>query len=603
MPRDRELKTRPIGDWRKAEDSGGDAGGGEPPVDEATDRGAIRDRLGGTGWDLAAEISDVILVGWPEVIAARLTGVVREVSPGASVRRAGKSRLRFSPVLPVGTLLILPEGLEDESGLDFLRRLRALGIEAPAILLGESEPAAPDDLEALGAVDLQPLDAFSPFSFRRALRTFGDVAVQRRLLAEMSSRAHAYERVLESKDDERLRVLQVASALERRLAETEKKLARLESSADRWQHPRLELGDLEDGEEPFAESQVRPPDGGLAPARRAAESSPAGPSAAPPAAEERVQQLESELTAMRDERAHQDAQLAELRQHGTARERELRRLVAQSATAGDLATRLEASERIRQAQTREMLDQQQLIAELEQKIENLAELLDARHQSETVDPGEVLAELESRLAQFEKIREQQQVTINQLSRTLAVQQVDDALDDARSRRNVLQRVEEAVRRSRRSGTPLTCLMIAIDHPQAIRDEHGSVLYDYLLVQVAQRLQVALRHRDVLLRYGDEAFVLLTDAESGERARPHAERLMSSVCDELLDLGPRRIRPSVSIAILHHRPEMSGVGELLRVTMKRLLGAQEEGERQIVVGPEPEDDGFAEETFDLEDIHD
>ena len=39
----------------------------------------------------------------------------------------------------------------------------------------------------------------------------------------------------------------------------------------------------------------------------------------------------------------------------------------------------------------------------------------------------------------------------------------------------------------------------------------------------ERLQVALRHRDILLRYGDEAFVLLTDAESGARARPHAEQ--------------------------------------------------------------------------------
>ena len=58
-----------------------------------------------------------------------------------------------------------------------------------------------------------------------------------------------------------------------------------------------------------------------------------------------------------------------------------------------------------------------------------------------------------------------------------------------------------------------------------------MLYDYLLVRVAQRLQVALRHRDILLRYGDEAFVLLTDAESGARARPHAERLMRSVCEE------------------------------------------------------------------------
>ncbi len=623
MPRPPDPETRPIGDVE-----------GESP-----------DRSPPDSSDPARELHTVILVGWQPAAAGRLMDLVQGVAPGATIQRTQGSRLRFAPSLPAGTLLILPDRLEGKSGVDFLRQLRSSSIDAPAIILGEDEPAAPDDLEALGAVDLQPLAAFSRFSFRRALKSFDDVAVQQRLLEEMSSRFHAYERVLESKDDERLRVLQVAGALERRLAETERKLERLESVAEEWQRPaspepaasgdpeapgELEdlgdlgalgddlgiLGDLEDLDEdgePFAPTQVRPPDDWVPPAWRDAEpespaagspaaGAPAAPpsSAAGPPADERIGRLESELTAARDHLARQEAKLAELRQHGIARERELRRLVSLSATAGDLATRLEASERIRRAQTREMLNQQQVIAELEERIESLAELLDARRQSETADPGEVLAELESRLAQFEKIREQQQRTINQLSRTLAVQQVDDALDDAQSRRNVLQRVEEAVRRSQRSGTSLTCMMIGIDHPGAIRDEHGSVLYDYMLVQVAQRLQVALRHRDILLRYGDEAFVLLTDAESGARARPHAERLMRSVCDGFLDLGLRRVKPSISIAILHHRPEMSGAGELIRVTMKRLVAVQRQGEQQIVVGPEPvEVNEFEEETLELE----
>ena len=80
---------------------------------------------------------------------------------------------------------------------------------------------------------------------------------------------------------------------------------------------------------------------------------------------ERVWRLESELAVAHEKCARQESELAELRQHGIARERELRRLVAQSATAGDLAARLQASERIRRAQTLEMLNHQQMIAELE----------------------------------------------------------------------------------------------------------------------------------------------------------------------------------------------------------------------------------------------
>ena len=86
----------------------------------------------------------------------------------------------------------------------------------------------------------------------------------------------------------------------------------------------------------------------------------------------------------------------------------------------------------------------------------------------------------------------------------------------------------ATRRSRRSGTPLTCMMIGIDHSRAIRQEHGSVLYDYLQVQVAQRLQLALHGRDILLRYGDEAFVLLTEAESCQPRNPDFDEAMEAL---------------------------------------------------------------------------
>jgi diguanylate cyclase (GGDEF)-like protein len=612
------------------------------------------------------ELHTVILVDFPAAVTARLTDTVQEVVPDATVQRTRAGGLRFANQLPEGTLLVLPDRLAGEEGIDYLRRLRENGVGAPALVLGEGgEPKLPDAPETLGDVDFLPLDRFTTYALRRSLRLFGGARQRERLLEELSSRLRAYERVLEAKDDERVRVLQVAEALERQLTETEQELQRLEEHATeqlrRSEEARSRqtqrISELEEtvhrpaaerapkGPTPWplgggagvpaAESEeagtgkggpavepdddetldfgslddepttlVAPPDdmeaaveaaGGVPSDAWSGGVSPAGgtPSGGAEVGFADVEsldrgwmrQLEAELEELREERLRQDRELAELRKHRIARERELRRLLSQSAAADDLATRLDDSERIRRTQSREMLGQQQRIAELEEKLEGLAELLDDEAVPENGAQGELIEELRSRLAYFEQLEEEQRDTIQQLSRTLAVQQVDDVLDNAQSRRNALQRVDEALRRAHRSETPLTCMMIGIDRPEAIREEHGPMLYDYLLVQVAQRLQLALRHRDVLLRYGDETFVLLTDADSGDRARSHAERLLHSVCDQPLALGTRQVHPSVSIAILPHQPHLTAADEILHLALGLLEDVRKEGEREIVVAPE------------------
>jgi len=592
------------------------------------------------------ELRTVILVDFPAAVTARLTDTVQEVVPDATVQRTRAGGLRFANQLPEGTLLVLPERLAGEEGTDYLRRLRENGIGAPALLLGEDrEPELPGDPESLGDVDFLHLDRFTAYAFGRSLRLFGGARQRERLLEELSSRLRAYERVLEAKDDERVRVLQVAEALERQLTETEQELQRLEERASeqlrrseeaRSRHTQR-ITELEETvRRPAAERAPKGPTpwplggGASTPAEEPGEAGAGrGGSETEPDDDEKldfgslddepttlvappddvdatveaaggtevgfadvesldrgwVRQLETELEELREERLRQDRELAELRKHRIARERELRRLLSQSAAADDLAARLDDSERIRRTQSREMLGQQQRIAELEEKLEGLAELLDEEAVPENGAQGELIEELRSRLAYFEQLGEEQRDTIQQLSRTLAVQQVDDVLDNAQSRRNALQRVDEALRRAHRAEAPLTCMTIGIDRPEAIREEHGPMLFDYLLVQVAQRLQLALRHRDVLLRYGDETFVLLTDADSADRARSHAERLLHSVCDQPLALGPRRVHPSISIAILPNQPHLTGADEVLHLALGLLEDVRKEGEREIVVAPE------------------
>lgn len=521
----------------------------------------------GLGGGFAAEIEQVILIGLSPSIAAHLMEPLRAVVRGANLQMKRRDDLGSPAAFPDGTLLVLQDARDDENGLETLRRLRADGVATPAILIVTGDDfECPADIELLGDLDVIPLAECSRFAFRRSLLLLGGQAEREKLTGESGSRLRAYERVLAAKDEERQRVLAVATALERRLSAAE---AEAQKNDCVWAE-RLARADAYIAE---LEGQLD---------AQAAASKQSETAAAEAARRQRQRALE--LAFHRDERMQLDQTVAELRRRCAEREQELRQLKAERTDAGDLASRLEASERVRSAQTRELLAAQRRVGDLEQSLGTIATLLEAEEATAREDPGGLLEEVARRLMQVESARSSPQgrEAYEELSRSLAVQQVDDTLDNAKSRRDAAQRVDEAVQRARRLGLPLLCLMIGIDEPHSLRREHGSVAFDFMLVRIAQRLQLTLRQKDVVMRYGEGEFLLISDAKTAAAARSHAKRLMRTVCAEPLQMGSREVEVSLSIAVVPLDEEMDGAPDLIRRARHGLLEAQSKGERQILV---------------------
>ncbi len=521
---------------------------------------------------LAGELKQVILIGLTPSIAAHLMTPIRAVAPGAELQMTRPADLG-TPVLPESALLIVQDRTPEADGLEIVRRLRNRGVEAPAILVVTSDDfQCPSDLDQLDDLDVIPLSELSRFALRRSLVLLSSRRDREQLLEEVGGKLHAYERLLAARDQERQRVLDVATALERRLSATEKsfqdtesemaeKLARADAHTNRLEQRIAEL-EASGGEEGGKKTRVR-------------------------AAEDhrRRRQHVLELAFLRDQRIQQDQALAELRQTCAAQEQEIQRLEAQQIQVGDMATRLQASERVRTSQTQVILLLQRRIKDVEQNLATIATLL----QAEDNDPDALLEELATRLTQVESVRSEQQGTIDRLSRSLAEQQIDNALDKRESRTDVVVQVDDAVQRCHRLGRPLICLMIGIDDATGLRSELGSISYDFMQVQIAHRLQLTLRRGDVVMRYGDGEFVLITDAKTVACARSHAERLIREVCAASLELGDRSLEIGVSIAVLAYEHDAgdaraaSGAHELLRRAKGTLLEAQARGSRQILVG--------------------
>ncbi len=124
----------------------------------------------------------------------------------------------------------------------------------------------------------------------------------------------------------------------------------------------------------------------------------------------------------------------------------------------------------------------------------------------------------------------------------------DTLTGLANRELLLDRLDQALARSRRDGRAVAVLFMDLDHFKLVNDSLGHAVGDELLVAVAGVLVEHLRDVDTAGRLGGDEFVLLLEELSGPaEAIAVAERLLIAV-REPLRLGGERIRVSLSIGI-------------------------------------------------------
>lgn len=105
----------------------------------------------------------------------------------------------------------------------------------------------------------------------------------------------------------------------------------------------------------------------------------------------------------------------------------------------------------------------------------------------------------------------------------------DALTGIANRRLFDESLQREWRRARRSGDPISLLMIDIDHFKAFNDLYGHPAGDACLRSVAQALTTAgTRPADLVARYGGEEFVLLLPLTQRAGAEHVAHMLLNAV---------------------------------------------------------------------------
>jgi diguanylate cyclase (GGDEF)-like protein len=121
----------------------------------------------------------------------------------------------------------------------------------------------------------------------------------------------------------------------------------------------------------------------------------------------------------------------------------------------------------------------------------------------------------------------------------------DELTRVKNRRRFQEDMDIFFSISVRKGTPLSLVMLDVDHFKQYNDTFGHPAGDEVLRAVAGLLREATREHDVAARYGGEEFVVLLPSTSADDAMVMAERLRDRI--ERVPWALRKVTASLGVA--------------------------------------------------------
>ena len=162
----------------------------------------------------------------------------------------------------------------------------------------------------------------------------------------------------------------------------------------------------------------------------------------------------------------------------------------------------------------------------------------------------------------------------------------DELTGLYNRKYLHHRLDAEISRSKRYGTPVSCLLLDIDYFKIVNDMYGYDWGDILLKKIAQMLSALVRKEDVLTRYGDEEFIVILPETTEQQAMIFAERFRHDV--EKMEFIPANEEERHPITIsggIASFPTDGDIEEnsntLIRYAEHALYNAKQSGKNKIV----------------------
>lgn len=156
----------------------------------------------------------------------------------------------------------------------------------------------------------------------------------------------------------------------------------------------------------------------------------------------------------------------------------------------------------------------------------------------------------------------------------------DELTGQHNRRHFYELAGALTQVAVRNGRDLAAAMLDIDKFKNINDTYGHGVGDEVIRTVAARLRAAVRHSDVLGRYGGEEFALVLP-DHGGNALELTERMRAAVAAEPIATAAGPVAVTISVGVTFLATSDESLDDLLARADHALYRAKEGGRNQVV----------------------
>jgi len=186
--------------------------------------------------------------------------------------------------------------------------------------------------------------------------------------------------------------------------------------------------------------------------------------------------------------------------------------------------------------------------------------------------------LKTQLAEIQSLQAQlQEQTI-----LLREETIHDHLTGLYNRRYLDEMFSREISRANRGGSPLSVLMMDIDHFKKVNDVYGHPAGDQVLKNLGEILLAGTRRADIVCRYGGEEFVIILVEASTKNAVQCAEKLRKIVEDMTVFYQGDTLCITVSVGVATYPDNSQNGDELLDMADQALYAAKQAGRNRTMV---------------------
>lgn len=197
--------------------------------------------------------------------------------------------------------------------------------------------------------------------------------------------------------------------------------------------------------------------------------------------------------------------------------------------------------------------------------------------------GSVDGSQQASVAEFQRRIDEIKFLLNDLFQAAAsLENGRDPLTRALNRRFLPSVLGREISLAKKANTPLSVLMVDIDHFKGINDNHGHAVGDAVLRHTAELLLNTVRDSDFVFRYGGEEFLIVLVETDRRQASAIAERIRQLLAGQdvaMKDGAVLSVTASIGVATHEGHPDYE---YLIDAADKALYRAKNDGRNRVAV---------------------